>query len=111
MAYEVKSVEEFHDIIEEVVKNDTYVIVDFYTTWCGPCKQLAPIYSSLAEKYSEDDSIKFLKVNVQELDELGEEYEIFSIPTLKFFKGNEVNEAKGFFNEEDLDKLVTLYRD
>ena len=107
MTQEVKSVDEFHNILDEAVQNDTYIIVDFYTTWCGPCKQLAPVYEELAQEYSEDETIKFLKVDVQELEELGDEYEIFSIPTLKFFKGANVKEAKGFFNKEDLQNLVT----
>lgn len=111
MTQEVKSVDEFHNILDEAVQNDTYIIVDFYTTWCGPCKQLAPVYEELAQEYSEDKTIKFLKVDVQELEELGDEYEIFSIPTLKFFKGANVNEAKGFFNKEDLQNLVTSYKD
>lgn len=111
MVHEIKSVDEFHEILEKAVKDDTYVIVDFYTTWCGPCKQLAPVYEELSQDYADDESVKFLKVNVQELNELGEEYEIFSIPTLKFFKGTNVNEAKGFFNKEDLQALVTLHNE
>jgi thioredoxin 1 len=111
MAQNVKSVDEFHNILEEAVKNDTYIIVDFYTTWCGPCKQLAPIYEQLAQDYTDDKTIKFLKVDVQDLDELADEYEISSIPTLKFFKGANVNEAKGFFNKDDLQALVTLHKE
>ena len=107
MTQEVKSVDEFHNILDEAVQNDTYIIVDFYTTWCGPCKQLAPVYEELAQEYSEDKTIKFLKVDVQELEELGDEYEIFSIPTLKNNEKNTINIFIGICNTNTITNSIT----
>ena len=57
----------------------TTVIIDFYATWCGPCKRIAPAYQELFERYS-SDSIIFCKANVDECSELVDEYNIKPIP-------------------------------
>ena len=73
---------------EEVLKNNGLVLVDFFATWCGPCKMIAPILSEIAEEYK--GKVKVGKVNVDEQNELAMEYRIESIPTLKLFKDGQV---------------------
>jgi thioredoxin 1 len=71
----------------EVLSSDKPVIVDFWAEWCGPCKALAPI---LDEVSSEVEGAKVVKVNVDEANELAQQYGIRGIPTLIFFKDGEV---------------------
>ena len=64
------------------------LVVDFWATWCGPCRMVAPIISELAEKY--DGKIVVDKCDVEECDELAAEFGIRNIPTILFFKNGEV---------------------
>jgi thioredoxin 1 len=64
------------------------LVVDFWATWCGPCRMVAPIISELAEKY--DGKIVVGKCDVEECDDLAAEYGIRNIPTILFFKNGEV---------------------
>jgi len=72
---------------EVVLKSDVPVIVDFWATWCGPCKMLSPIIAQLA---SEADGFKVCSVDVDEEQELAMDYQVASIPTLLVFKGGKV---------------------
>ena len=67
----------------EVLKSDKNVLVDFWASWCGPCKMLAPTIEAIAEEY---DSFKVGKVNVDDEPDLAQAYGISSIPTLIRFK-------------------------
>lgn len=73
---------------EEVLNSDKPVLVDFWATWCGPCRSIAPLISQLAEKY--DGKIKVCKADVDENAELASSYGVSSIPTLLIFKNGEV---------------------
>ena len=72
----------------EVIESDIPVIVDFWATWCGPCRMIAPILEDIAKEY--DGKIKVGKVNVDEQMELAVEYKVEVIPTLFYFKGGEM---------------------
>ena len=61
------------------------VIVDFWATWCGPCRMLSPLLDEVEEEMA--DKITVVKVNVDDADEIAMRYRIMSIPTLLFFKG------------------------
>ena len=72
----------------EVLKSPVPVLVDFWATWCGPCKMLAPTISKIAEE--KDGVIKVCKLDVDEEPEIAAKYGISSIPTLKVFVNGEV---------------------
>lgn len=77
----------------ELLNSDKPVLLDFYATWCGPCKMLAPVLDRLAAEHGE---YVFAKVNVDEEGALAAEYGVSSIPTLVVLKnGKEVNRALG----------------
>ena len=87
----------------EVLEHKGLVIVDFYGTWCMPCKMLAPTL----EKVSNDLNIKLAKVDIDENDELVNEYKIMSVPTLKIFKDGElINSSVGVISESTLLQLL-----
>ena len=71
----------------EVIKSDLPVLVDFWASWCGPCRMLSPIVDQIAEERTD---IKVCKVNVDEQEELAMRFGIMSIPTLIVFKNGEV---------------------
>ena len=73
---------------EEVLKSDKPVLVDFWATWCGPCRMLAPTIAKIAEE--QEGIIKVGKIDVDDEPELAAKYGIASIPTLRVFKNGEV---------------------
>jgi thioredoxin 1 len=68
--------------ISEIPKSG-FVVIDFFATWCGPCKRVAPFFEKLAEEYV---GMKFLKVDVDESAEIAEEFQIRAMPTFVFLK-------------------------
>lgn len=71
------------DTFEDVVSGNDIVLVDFWASWCGPCKQFAPVYESMSEQYPD---LVFTKVNTEEERELAGHFQIRSIPTLMVFR-------------------------
>lgn len=85
----------------EVMKSDKPVLIDFWASWCGPCKMLSPIIEEIAKEYV--GKIKVAKVNVDDEPELASTFGISSIPTLFVIKNGEVtNTAIGFRSKEDI---------
>ena len=101
MEIEIKSVDQFK---EETASGR--VLVDFYATWCGPCKMLAPFVAKLAEQHPE---VKVLKVDVDEVGDLAQSFEVYSIPTLLYFEdGKIVRKSLGFMPEPQLLKFAGI---
>lgn len=73
---------------EEVINSKEPVLVDFFATWCGPCKMIAPFIAQLADKY--EGRMKVCKANVDEVTDIASSYGVSSIPTLIIFKDGEV---------------------
>ncbi len=85
----------------EVEKATLPVVVDFYATWCGPCKMLAPRLDKVAGEFG--GKIKFVKVNVDEAQELAGRFRVEGIPTLLFVKNGKVEErVTGLVTQEAL---------
>lgn len=81
------------------------MIVDFFATWCGPCKMLSPVLERVHEKYG--DSLKILKVDIDKHEELAREYEVMSVPTLFFYlNGEVVSQRSGFISENELCDII-----
>ena len=90
---------------DEVLNSDIPVLVDFWATWCGPCRMVAPIVEEIADEY--DGRIKVGKVNVDEEPELAMQFRVASIPTLMVFKnGQLVNTAVGYRPKADILALL-----
>jgi thioredoxin 1 len=85
----------------EVTQAALPVVVDFYATWCGPCRQLAPTMDRLADQYA--GKIKFVKVNVDESPKLAQQFQVEGIPMLVFLQnGKTAGTSVGLIAKEDL---------
>ncbi|MDE3056727.1 MAG: thioredoxin [Bacteroidota bacterium] len=71
----------------EVVQSTRLTIVDFWATWCGPCRAIAPVLDEIASRY---ESVKVAKLNVDENSETAERFSVISIPTLIFFRDGQI---------------------
>lgn len=91
---------EFRSEISEGV-----VLVDFFATWCGPCKMLAPVLEQLGEEMS--DKVKIVKVDIDQSADLADEFRISSVPTMILFKDNKaVDTLVGFLPKERIKEVI-----
>jgi len=89
---------------EALAVSSDLLVIDFYATWCGPCKMLAPVFEEVAAKYPD---ATFVKVNVDEEEELARKFRISVIPTLVFVKNGEaVKTTTGYMEADALSALV-----
>ena len=80
------------------------VLVDFFATWCGPCKMLAPVLEKAAEELT---NVQFYKVDIDEEMELANQYKIMTVPTLLFFKdGKLVFQNSGVISRKQLESML-----
>ena len=90
---------------KEVLNSDIPVLVDFWATWCGPCKMIAPNVEQIAEEYA--GKIKVGKINIDENMDLALEYKVTSIPTLMLFEGGEaVKREVGFMSKAQIEEML-----
>ncbi|XP_042052931.1 thioredoxin H-type-like [Salvia splendens] len=92
---------------EAAKQTSKLIVVDFTATWCGPCKQILPAINEFAEKYTEVD---FIKIDVDELDDVAEEYGVQAMPTFILIKkGKQVDKVVGT-KKDDLQNKIEKHR-
>ncbi len=90
---------------QEVINSDKPVLIDFWASWCGPCRMVAPIIDQLAQQY--DGKVKVGKVNVDEQRDIAAKYKVMSIPTIYIFKdGKPVDKVVGARPKSDLETFI-----
>lgn len=95
----INSVSEFDETIKQ-----GRVLVDFFATWCGPCRMIAPVLEELSEERSD---VVIVKVDVDQLPELARRYGVMSIPTLFLFQnGLIINKTMGFQDKDSLIEFI-----
>ena len=88
----------------EVLDAQGTVLIDFWASWCGPCRMLSPIVDQVAEQHSE---VKVGKIDIDAQPELANQFGVMSIPTLIVFKnGQKVNESVGLIPKENIEALL-----
>ena len=93
---------EFNNTVESGV-----VVVDFFATWCGPCKMLSPVIDELS---GELENVNFVKVDIDQSMDLAQKFRIVSVPTMKIFKnGEEVDTLMGFMPKDVLKSKVEAH--
>lgn len=93
------------DFTQEVLNSPIPVLVDFFATWCGPCRMLAPVLESVSQSY--EGKVKFVKIDVDEAGDIARDYSIMSIPTLIIFKnGEEIGKTVGALGAEELGEWI-----
>lgn len=95
--------ENFYDLI-----NDDYVLVDFFATWCGPCKMMHPVLENVSNSR---DNIKVIKVDVDKFQDIAQKFGVMSIPTLVLFKkGQQIDQKVGYTPEPLLNNWINEHR-
>ena len=102
MVNQISSSEQFE---QEVLNSTNPVFVDFWAEWCGPCRMVSPVVEELSQEYG--DKVDFVKVNVDDNNELAQKFNVFSIPTLAVFKdGQVVSQKVGAATKESFKTMI-----
>ena len=98
------TVELTQENFDQIVGDNNFVMIDFWASWCGPCKNFAPIYEKVSESH---DDVVFAKVNTEEQQALAAHFQIRSIPTLMIFRDQIIIFSQaGMLPEESLKELI-----
>lgn len=90
---------------DEIINQDKPVLVDFFATWCGPCKMQAPILDEVKERLG--NQVAIIKIDVDQNQQTASKYQIRSIPTLIIFKNGEIKwRQSGVFQVNELERLL-----
>lgn len=101
----VKAVSDKQSWETDVISSPMPVFVDFWAEWCGPCRMVSPVVEELSNEY--DGKVSFVKVNVDEANEIASKYNVFSIPTLALFnKGEIVAQQVGAASKESYKNMI-----
>ena len=93
----------------EIISGNQITLVDFFATWCGPCKMMHPVLEQLKDDLG--DSIRILKIDVDKNESLSETYRIQSVPTLMLFKeGKQLWRQSGAMRDQELKDLIAKYQ-
>lgn len=102
----LKKIEE-KDFINEVLKSEKMVVVDFFATWCGPCQMLMPVLEELAK---ETDKYDIVEIDVDNAQNLAIKYGIEAVPTMIIFKnGMEIDRLGGYYPKDELEEELKRY--
>ncbi|MBR3259482.1 MAG: thioredoxin [Mycoplasmataceae bacterium] len=101
---QISSISEF----EEFINSDRLTVVDFFATWCGPCKMLGPVFQSVSDELN--TKVNFIKIDIDQFNEIASKYQVASVPTIIYFKnGNVVDKTVGFMDSDTLkNKILSL---
>lgn len=96
------------DDFKNLISSDKPVLIDFFATWCGPCKMMHPILEELKSKVG--DKVKIVKIDVDQHQDIASQYMIQSVPTLMIFKdGKQLWREAGVHSAADLEKELEKY--
>ncbi|CAL5095714.1 unnamed protein product [Urochloa decumbens] len=102
----IHSLDEWSIQIEEANSAKKLVVIDFTATWCGPCRIIAPVFADLAKKYP---NVVFLKVDVDELKAIAEQFSVEAMPTFLFMKEGDVKDRVVGAVKDELAKKLELH--
>lgn len=92
----------------DIIKSNTPTLVDFYATWCGPCKTMSPILEDFKRKLG--DKVKVIKIDVDKNPKAAAAYQVRGVPTLVLFKGGQIKwRQSGVVMAQDLIKIVNQH--
>ena len=90
---------------DELIKGEKPVVCDFFATWCGPCKMLAPVMEKMEEEFG--DKAEFVKVDIDKNMELSARYGIMSIPLVAIFKNGEMSaKSLGYMSKSEMSEFL-----
>jgi thioredoxin 1 len=105
MVTEVKSIEEFNEIIEKAGVDGKLQVVKLSAPWCGPCRVLAPIFEEVSEDH---ENVVFLSVDIEEVPDISKTYNVRGVPTILFFMGNGGTVVERMVGLQSKDEIVKL---
>lgn len=95
--------------LNEIINGSQLTLVDFFATWCGPCKMMHPVLEQLKEEMG--DSLRIIKIDIDKNEALMEQYRIQSVPTLMLFsKGKQLWRQSGAMSLADLKNVINTYQ-